>query len=97
MIKGCTRRVIVVKNVTSDIFEEAHFYLRASSVSEKSHSEADFLSEANRIVSSHDASSAVFPIVSLPKKKTRHSLRDALFFVFGFFSAAACYGLYFLW
>lgn len=47
MIKGCSRKVIVIKNPGSDLFEEAYFIV-SPKVSERKH--GDFLHEANRII-----------------------------------------------
>lgn len=98
MIKGCTKRVIVVKDVSSDIFEEAYFILRPSS--EKNHkpqSRSDILKEANRIVASRECDSTNGNTVKISAGKPKRAvLRDAAFFVFGFFVAAGSYGLYYL-
>ena len=82
MIKGCTKRVIVVKNIESDIFEEAYFIVRPSPVKAKSTlCENDFLSEADRIVSSKSANS---PFVCAPvRAKRKTNMRDALFCMCG--------------
>ncbi len=49
MIKGCSRRVIVVKDPGSSLFEEAYFIVSPKE-SERKH--GDFLMEANRIIRS---------------------------------------------
>ena len=49
MLKGCQRKIIVMKNTGSNIFEEAYFVLRENAV--KAHiSETDMIEEANRII-----------------------------------------------
>ena len=49
MLKGCQRKIIVMKNTGSNIFEEAYFVLRENAV--KAHlSEIDMIEEANRII-----------------------------------------------
>ena len=53
MIKGCSRKVIVIKNPGSDLFEEAYFILNPRE-SERKH--GDFLLEANRIIQSKTVS-----------------------------------------
>lgn len=92
MIKGCTKRVIVVKDVMSDVFEEAYFILRPSQQSnapEKSRN--DILTEANRIVSTCECD-APRGAVGIPcKNRTKFKIRDFLFFTCGFAFAAACY------
>lgn len=47
MIKGCSRKVVVVKNTDSDLFEEAYFILKPSA---DAFENADFLAEAKRII-----------------------------------------------
>lgn len=49
MIKGCSRKVIVIKNPGSNLFEEAYFIVNPKE-SERKH--GDFLLEANRIIAS---------------------------------------------
>lgn len=92
MIKGCTKRVIVVKDVRSDIFEEAYFILRPSQQSnapEKSSN--DILTEANRIVSTCECDAPRGTVGISRKKQTKFKVRDFLFFTCGFAFAAACY------
>lgn len=51
MIKGCSKRVIVVKNPTGNYFEEAHFILKERFASPQTPScEAKMIDEANRII-----------------------------------------------
>ena len=52
MIKGAQRRMIVVKTVDSDMFYEAHFWIRQ----ECERDELDMLAEAEKIVGSVDES-----------------------------------------
>ncbi len=47
MIKGCSRKVIVVKDPGSNLFEEAYFIV---SPGESERKYGDFLLEANRII-----------------------------------------------
>ena len=52
MLRGCQRRIIVLKNTKSDIFEEAYFILSERAASgEAPVSESDMILEANRIIS----------------------------------------------
>ncbi len=99
MIKGCTKRVIVVKDVSSDIFEEAYFILRPTSANTKvKKSESDIISEANRIVTSQNCDSrGGVNSISLKTPKVKRSRgHDFAVFVFGFLTAAALYGIYYL-
>ena len=50
MIKGCSRRVIYLKNTDSTMFDEAYFLLSSGQPSTKV-GEADMIREAERIVS----------------------------------------------
>lgn len=50
MIKGCSKRMIMLKDTGSDFFEEAYFILKTSSPFCALRSERDFIAEANRIV-----------------------------------------------
>ena len=49
MIKGCAKRVIVVKNTNSEMFDEAYFIVNPKKRNGK---QGDFLAEANKIISS---------------------------------------------
>ncbi len=49
MIMGCEKRVIVVKDTGSDIFDEAYFIV-SKNAADTGHN--DFLFEANRIIAS---------------------------------------------
>lgn len=53
MIKGNNRRVILLKNTGSEIFDEALFFLRDGAEKDDSIGEGDMINEANRIVSSN--------------------------------------------
>ena len=44
--KGCEKRIIMIKNTGSELFEEAYFVLRNESRNE----ESDMVAEANRII-----------------------------------------------
>ncbi len=49
MIKGCNRRVIVVKHPESESFEEAYFIVREGKFKRKSDT-ASLVGEANRLI-----------------------------------------------
>ena len=49
MIKGCNRRVIVVKHPESDSFEEAYFIVKEGKFKKKSDA-AGLVGEANRLI-----------------------------------------------
>ncbi len=48
MIKGCNKRVIVLKDPKSDIFEEAYFIVKDKNV--KMDTRLNMVDEANRII-----------------------------------------------
>ena len=57
MLKGCQKKIIVMKNTGSPIFEEAYFIL--SENAQRAHtSERDMISEANRIIRESGAGKA---------------------------------------
>ena len=98
MIKGCAKRVVVVKDIDSNFFEEAYFIVKQGSG--RSTREDDYIGEAHRIVrydlpSMQGADSSVCDIklksygnakntVKRNKLRKRSLLRDFLLFMFGF-------------
>ncbi len=102
MIKGCTKRVIVVKDIESNFFDEAFFIVKSGS-SKRVANESDYINEASRIVKS-DLPGETIPCF-LPisgtntvrrRKNSRQKFRDALMFVFGFgVSAVFCTFIYY--
>ncbi len=84
MIKGCTKRVVVVKDVQSDIFEEAYFILRPKSEKSKAKaSRTDIITEANRLVLDNPGTMEGTGITLCKEQKTTRRIRDFLFFVSG--------------
>lgn len=73
MIKGINKNMVVIKNVGSPLFEEAHFILKDSAAT--SFSRGNIVSEANRIVSKS------FVYESLPKRKRGGFKRFAFSFL----------------
>ncbi len=51
MIKGCSRRMIVLKDTGSDFFDEAYFVLKSGKEVNAFSGEKDFVAEARRIIS----------------------------------------------
>lgn len=76
MIMGCEKRVIVVKNTGSDIFDEAYFIVSQNAANADRN---DFLAEANRIIGSK----------LVERRKSRKRLLFALLFPVCFLSGAA--------
>ena len=50
MIKGCSRRMIVLKDTKSEYFDEAYFMLKSGKLPTRARGEKDFIAEANKIV-----------------------------------------------
>lgn len=109
MIKGCAKRVVVVRDIESNFFEEAFFIVKQGSNTSKL-GEGDFINEANRIVKYDLPSKNMFStpktgningFVPKAQKKSASStrkgiVRDALMFVFGFgISAVICTAIYY--
>ncbi|MBQ4562807.1 MAG: hypothetical protein IJA55_10815 [Clostridia bacterium] len=72
--KGCEKRMIMLKNTGSDLFEEAYFIL--SNKKNMGLSRNDMIKEANRIISENN-------ITSSCEKKTSHFF---LQYILGFLS-----------
>lgn len=84
MIKGCSRKVIVIKNPGSDLFEEAYFIV---SPREAERQYGDFLTEANRIIA----------LRTTPHVCAQRSGKKFVPWIFGFFlGATVAFPLYFL-
>lgn len=49
-MKGCQKRIIVMKNTGSNLFDEAYFILKESAMRSQSISEHDMVGEASRII-----------------------------------------------
>ena len=49
MIKGCAKRVVVVREMDSKLFEEAYFIVK-SGVKSRKYAQEDYIGEAGRIV-----------------------------------------------
>lgn len=76
LIKGCSKKVIVVKDTGSGIFEEAYFIVNPKETARKY---SDFLAEANRIIASKTVKSQ-----SSKADKKRHLFMLVLGFFIGF-------------
>lgn len=85
MIKGCSRRMVILKDTGSDFFEEAYFVLKTDSPFCSLRNERDFLNEANRIVSENRSD----PFSTLPSPPQK--AHTWFFFLIGaIVGAAAC-------
>ncbi len=68
MIKGCSRRMIVLKDTGSELFDEAYFMLKSGKLPKSVKGEKDFIAEANKIVLDASGEKA-----SLPKNSRKNS------------------------
>jgi len=50
MVRGCQKKVIVMKNIGSSFFDEAHFILKDCAADQPGTGEADMIAEAHRII-----------------------------------------------
>ena len=65
MIKGCAKRVVVVKDVDSKLFEEAYFIVRPQHVK----NEEEYLGEAEKLLK-EDAASVPCGLTALPVRQS---------------------------
>lgn len=97
MIKGCTKRVVVVKDVQSDIFEEAYLIMRPKSEKSKGHKgQNDILSEANRIVLDKSSSENRTSVTFEKKRRGKITVRDMAFFFAGALAGLGCFAVMFI-
>ncbi len=72
--KGCEKRMIMLKNTGSELFEEAYFILNTKKSSHVSNN--DMIKEANRIVADNNI---------IPERKEKYK-NPILFYILGIFS-----------
>lgn len=56
MVRGCQKKIIVMKNIGSSFFDEAHFILKDSAAERAILEEEDMIAEANRIINENQVS-----------------------------------------
>ena len=83
MIKGISRKMFVLKDTKSDIFEEAYFVIKEDIIEKNPTSDIDMVAEANRIIDEND----VFIKEKFTEKKP--SLAPFSAFMSGIFFAVA--------
>jgi hypothetical protein len=66
MIKGCSKRMIVLKNTGSDFFDEAYFVIKPHRTINSFRGEKAFIDEANRIIKE-----AIYPQTLFPKTQNQ--------------------------
>ncbi|NLK38978.1 MAG: hypothetical protein GX303_01845 [Clostridiales bacterium] len=72
MLKGCQRKIILLRNTGSNIFEEAYFVLKADAEARQDLSESDMVSEARRIVEANTISLGQHNTQAPPKESTKN-------------------------
>ena len=79
--KGCEKRMIMLKNTGSELFEEAYFILNSKKSSSVSHN--DMIKEANRIISDNN--------IAIPKE---HKPKTGIIqYIIGFLSGVGAAGI----
>ena len=79
MLKGCQRRIIMVKDTGSPCFDAAYFVLRQSTP--ESLSKTDMLAEASRVIDACSVAGCFAEGKAIPAKKRRHAASIILFVV----------------
>ncbi len=79
--KGCEKRMIMIKNTGSELFEEAYFILNNKKA--QNTSRTDMVKEANRIISENS-------IIPQSKEKQKNPL---FFYILGIFSGMGAMAL----
>ncbi len=87
MIKGCSKRMIVLKNTGSKLFDEAYFVVKPGCAVGKLTGEKAFIDEANRIL---NESLYQKPLAQKPENSRKTSFFSGVLcgFLFGFVCAA---------
>lgn len=75
MIKGCQRRVVMIKNPKNPLFEEAYFIIREEYAADEIDHD-DIVGEAERLISEYAQKKE-------RKKKRKLSVAELLFFASG--------------
>lgn len=92
MLKGCQRKLILLRDTGSNIFEEAYFVLKADADARQNLSESDMVSEARRIVEANTLRLGMHDDNQPPSTKTT---RDKTAY-FGWFFAGCVFSCAFL-
>lgn len=110
MIKGCAKKVVVVRDINSSLFEEAFFIVKAGAGTQtRPGKESDYISEAHRIVrsdlpssnkliSERNSSNSYIPAFDYRKTKAKkkRAFRDMMMFLSGFgISVVLCTVIYY--
>ena len=87
MIKGCQRRIIMVKDTNSKYFDSAYFVLRNDL--EPSAKDSEMMSEARRMIGSYAPHRGAAAYPSARQRKRRISAALAILLSVGMFLAGA--------
>jgi len=79
MLKGCQRRIIMVKDTGSPCFDAAYFVLRNSAP--QTLTKTDMLAEASRVIDACSVAGCFTDEKAAPAKKRRHAASILLFLV----------------
>lgn len=96
MLKGCQRKIILLRNTGSSIFEEAYFVLKADADTSQTLSEADMVNEARRIVEANTLHADARHSQLLPKLKTKQGNSGIGWFFAGCAFSTVVAGLFLL-
>jgi hypothetical protein len=86
MVRGCQRRVIFLKNTNSRVFSEAYFIIDDRTIT-RGMSEADMVTEANRIINESLAARAD---ISEPRTTVSRALNFVLRHLPAFLIGVGC-------
>lgn len=92
MLKGCQRKIILLRDTGSNIFEEAYFVLKADAEARRDLSESDMVSEARRIVEENTLSLSCSAGMKKSKSAKNKSASFGWFFA-GCFASFCLLGL----
>ena len=88
LIKGCSKRVIVMKETGNDMIEEAFFVIRPQGA-KKNFTDADIMTQAKNILEKSDAQhrfssiNTADTVCAKSSVKRKNNKKDALFFALG--------------
>lgn len=100
MIKGCQKKMVVVRNIASDLFDEAYFIMKNDD-RQLPYGRDEMMTEADRIVEASllqcKREEAVLPDAAGLKTKKSASAKERLItFALGFAFGAAASALFFI-
>ncbi len=89
MIKGCQKKIIIIKDTGNKYFEEAHFIVKNECLGSEIN-EYNIIKDATAIVNDYKSSIKL-------KRTKRNIFKHLLYFILGvLFGSGLCIGLYFM-